>query len=410
MKKIKKFLVLLIVLFLGPVGVNAQVVITEVMYDLDGTDTGREWIEVKNSGGETVDLSTWKLFEANTNHKINASASPNLPSGGFAIIADDSEKFSADNPNFSGLLFDSTFSLSNSGETLIIRDQNLSDIDSLTYSPSIGANGDGNSLQKLDSIWIAAIPTPGAETTSTESLSTTSPETPATSTPSSSGEADITTGYSSHSSQFNISTSYEPGELSISAGRPRLGFVGAPLPFEAQTTSSKNIPLGNAVSSLWSMGDGTQKFGQFISHIYQFSGEYTVILNSQSGGAGAVSKVKVKIIEPNFLINSANTDYIEIYNSDIYELNLGNFIIETNGGRFIIPIDTIIPSHLSVKLPAAVTKLTALKDYVRVANPSGKILVTKPIENLGDYDPFIFLPEGMTREGLLENFKEALKK
>ena len=93
------------------------------------------------------------------------------------------------------------------------------------------------------------------------------------------------------------------------------------------------------------MGDGTQKSGQFISHAYEFAGEYVVILNSQSGGASAVSKVRIKIVEPKPAINFANTEYIEIHNRDVHELNLGGFILETNSGRFIIPTDTIIPSR-----------------------------------------------------------------
>src|SRR5581483_1064214 len=124
--------------------------ITEIMYDLPGGDTGREWIEVKNTGTTSADLSSWKLFEANTNHKISAIAASNIAPGEYAVIADDSDKFKTDNASYTGLLFDSAFSLSNTGETISLRDESGNDIDTVTYNPSLGASGDGSSLQKTD--------------------------------------------------------------------------------------------------------------------------------------------------------------------------------------------------------------------------------------------------------------------
>ncbi len=395
---------------------SAQVVITEIMYDLDGTDTGREWIEIQNIGLSATDLSVWKLFEANTNHKINTLTVSSLSPGGFAIIADDPAKFVADNPSFSGLLFNSAFSLNNSGETLVLRDDVLSDIDSVSYSPSIGGQGDGKSLQKTASVWIVAIPTPGRETDNNSQITATTSTTNIIAN--STGDITDMTGeraiYSSHSNQSIANISYDPPELEVTAGRPRLGFVGVPLFFEAKTKSSKNISPGNTVSSFWSMGDGTQKAGQFISHTYEFVGEYVVILNSQSGGVSAVSKAKVKIIEPKIIIISANAEYIEISNRDIYELNLGGFILETNGSRFIIPTDTIISPHSSVKLPATVTKFSVLKDFVRVANPRGKILTVKSIDNSTLLNiagnPLILLPEGMSEKEFIKKLREAFRR
>ncbi|MEK7071654.1 MAG: lamin tail domain-containing protein, partial [Patescibacteria group bacterium] len=50
---------------------SGALVINEIMYDLkNGSDDGREWIEVYNNSDASVDLSTFKFFEADTNHKI----------------------------------------------------------------------------------------------------------------------------------------------------------------------------------------------------------------------------------------------------------------------------------------------------------------------------------------------------
>ena len=121
-----------------PLATYAQIVITEVMYDLPGTDAGREWIEVKNNGDMAIDLSSYRLFEAETNHKINPTGETLLGPNSFAVIADDPNKFKTDNPDWIGLIFDSVLSLNNNGEILILKDQDLSDIDCISYSPSIG--------------------------------------------------------------------------------------------------------------------------------------------------------------------------------------------------------------------------------------------------------------------------------
>ena len=46
--------------FAVPSLVSAGVEIREIMYDVSGADTGREWIEIINTGGEPVDAATLK--------------------------------------------------------------------------------------------------------------------------------------------------------------------------------------------------------------------------------------------------------------------------------------------------------------------------------------------------------------
>ena len=146
---------------------TGSIVITEIMYDLPGSDTGREWIEVKNNSSGDVDLSTYKFFENDTNHKLESFQGELILSyGSFAIIADDPAKFLIDWPNFSGIIFDSSFSLSNTGEILFLKDENSNIVDEVNYVSLWGASGNGKSLQrKTDNSFIEELPTPGAELT-----------------------------------------------------------------------------------------------------------------------------------------------------------------------------------------------------------------------------------------------------
>lgn len=160
---------ILCVLWCTPFWVHGQVV-TEIMYNPVGTDSGHEWIEVFNSSASSIRLSEWRLYEGGTNHKIKAVSNDGLvPSGAFAVIAENPALFLADYPQYAGLLFDSSFSLANDGDSFVLRDKNLKDVNAVVYQSSYGALGDGNTLQRqpdTTSVFVARRPSPGGELSS----------------------------------------------------------------------------------------------------------------------------------------------------------------------------------------------------------------------------------------------------
>ncbi len=147
---LRTFFVTLLFFVTIPSLAHAQLLVSEIMYDLEeGQDAGREWVELFNSGTDAVDVTRWRLFESGVNHKIAASrGGASLPSGRYAIVADNPTKFLVDHPTYTGQLFESSFSLSNKGETLIVRNPEGIDTDVVGYQPSLGAAGDGTSLSR----------------------------------------------------------------------------------------------------------------------------------------------------------------------------------------------------------------------------------------------------------------------
>lgn len=100
---------------------SSNIEFSEIMYDLEGSDTDRGWIELYNGEETGVDLTNWRLDENGTQHILTLKqGSTTLASGSYAVISGNYEKFKEDNPSFSGTAFDSSFSLSNTGETLKI--------------------------------------------------------------------------------------------------------------------------------------------------------------------------------------------------------------------------------------------------------------------------------------------------
>lgn len=141
--------------------------ITEIMYDAEGSDDKKEWIEVLNGGSSPASVAEMKLVEGGTRHSMEiVRGAAELTEGQYAVVASDTNQFLSDFPAFSGTLLDSSFSLSNNGERIAIEGGSR-ELNSVSYASSSGARGDGNSLQLVDGVWRALSPTPGTQNTYT---------------------------------------------------------------------------------------------------------------------------------------------------------------------------------------------------------------------------------------------------
>lgn len=109
--------------------------ITEIMFDPEGSDTKREWVKIQNTGDAPIDLTRWKFVEGGVRHSIVATTKTHVLPGEFAVIAVDPVVFTSEYPDFSGPVFDSSFSLKNTGETVRLEDASSTQIASVTYTP-----------------------------------------------------------------------------------------------------------------------------------------------------------------------------------------------------------------------------------------------------------------------------------
>ncbi len=320
--------IFLLTFLLLPIVSLANVSITEIMYDVSGSDTGREWIEI--SADSNTDVSNWKFFEANTNHGLTLiRGSAVIPAGGAAVIADNADKFLLDYPSFTGTLFDSSFSLNNTGETIAVRNADLVDIDSVLYNPALGAAGDGNSLQKTNSVWTAAAPTPGLAVVDD------SPEGPAA--PESSGDATAQSTGSATALQ----------SIWADAGLDRTAIVGAGTIFEGKALGIDKKPLDGA-RYLWNFGDGLTGEGKKIIHTYKHPGDYIVYLDVANGSVSAGDKILVKAMPAEVGISAlgyGEKSFVTISNGESVELDISLWQIKTGSGVFVVPKNTIIISN-----------------------------------------------------------------
>jgi hypothetical protein len=335
MKKI--FLISLLLTL--PYITNAKVYISEIMYDVEGTDTGREWIEIYNDTAEGVDLSTYFLFETNVSHKITKHLGENLLApNSFAIIADNVEKFLIDYPSYSGSLFDSVFSLNNAGEELILQDAIKAEVDKAVYSSDLGAVDNGNSLQFYQNIFIPGNPTPG-------NINITEPEDESddTDTDNATSSSNSSTSNSAHSSQNSLSNYVPKPKVKTGIGRDRVVTINTPVEFEIYHSTEEKGKY------FWNFGDGGSSKKNKATHIYEYAGEFNVVLQAYFDDYKNTSRAKIKVIEPSLEV-SIEDFTIFIKNTGNSEVNIGQYFLKINGKNLKILEDTIVSKGQSFQV------------------------------------------------------------
>ncbi|MEK9131340.1 MAG: lamin tail domain-containing protein [Patescibacteria group bacterium] len=360
-----------------PVICFGQVLISEVMYDVSGTDSGREWIELQNTGSTPVDLTSLKLFEANTNHSlVESQGSATLAAGGFAIIADDPAKFKVDWPNFAGVILNSSFSLSNEGEAISIKDGDVV-IDQVSYSGSLGAAGDGKSLVRNGSTFSASTPSPGAGITSDTTTSSDGGQTTSSSNT-------TTAGSTSNTSSPNTTTSGTSQTASVGATIPQIyadagedvsGVTGASLLFSGKAYGLKKELLVNA-RLIWNFGDGAIAEGLSVLHTYALPGTYTVFLDVASGQYSAVDKKVVTIVPSALTIGTivkGVDGYATITNGTAVELDLSRWYLKNDAGLFLLPAHTVVSPRGTLSIPNNISGLFVTDSTAELLYPNGEV-------------------------------------
>lgn len=349
-------------------------IINEVMYDLEGTDTDREWIEIYNDGAESIDLATYKFFESSSNHGLTPVAGgSSLAVGAYAIIADTSTKFMQDWPNFSGILFDSSFSLTNDpGETLALKDASGVVIDQVTYDPSVGASGDGTTLNRSGSSFVAAVATPGAVNTSS-------------SPPSGGGSGGEPSVAPSVTSTKKIVEYTEP-KISAEIVLPSTVFAGMPVEIKPVVRGYSNEILTRGTFSFM-YGDGgvfdTDTTSNQIFYTYTYPGEYVLTFeykrNPYMPAVDATDRMIVHVVPLTAILTLGEDMHsVIIENKTNFEINLKGWNLVTDNGE-IIPIQKsviVLPNKSLTLSLGALGYQSAIFTPITLYDQSQKMIAT----------------------------------
>jgi hypothetical protein len=354
----KKYIIVIILcgFFIHVSQAYAGFQITELMYDVNGTDTDREWVEVENTGTTTADLSTWFLFSGNSKHALVPQGVSTVDPGAYAVIVQNVDKFKTDWPNYSGLLFDSSWTgFNNEAGTIVLKDPDLNIVSSVTYSSDMGASGDGNSLQNIGGTFSPAPPTPGTANNSVSIIEG----------PSSGSDAtDITSTTESSSISSPSPQEIKPPKISAKIVAKTIAVTGVPLSFNTvisgyQTTETV---FGKFV---WNFGDGmarTDSQTKKFSYTYQYPGEYVVTLSYYQSYSTqeptATDRLTIKVVPASITISSVGDiadPFVELQNTSTYEIPLSGWKLQGIAHYFIIPDGTILLPLKKLKLSPSLT-------------------------------------------------------
>ncbi len=315
----------------------SEVVINEVEYDSiqSGTDTVYEWFELYNTTDSPITLSSWTISDA---REIDSIPNLTIEAHDFAIVAA-SENF-AENYNPAGLnivyIDDSSIGngLGNTGDRLILKDNNGNTIDALSYgsdtvvlNPAIHGVGAGHSIERCPA---------GLDTNSATDFIDEATPTP--------GQGVL------------------PDQPPIAEAGPNQNIIlGQTVNFD---DSSSYDPDGQVVSYYWDFGDGEDCDQSCPSHIYNEVGQFTATL-TVTDDSGATfsdqttinvswstysSNIVINELLPNPAGNESTDEYIEIFNRGSSPIDLSGWkLTDASGSHYIISkkdfANTVIPAN-----------------------------------------------------------------
>jgi len=375
-------IVILSGLLLYPVSgvAGSGLLITEIMYNLEGADNPHEWVEIFNGTSGQIDLADWR-FNDGSNHILNPPPEKNgqgsilIQSGEYVILADDAATFLQDHVGFAGTVIDTVLSLNNTTDTLSLVDQEGSTVASVTYQNSQGADGNGYTLEFVNNIWEESSVTggtPGEDTNKNAPPNNTEDE-----------ENDNTA-----IPPLQTNTPNQPPSAHATVSESET-FPGKEITFDASSTKDVN---NNSLSFAWNFGDGDTSSKEITVHSYKNPGTYNVVLMVGDGEFDSYDYVTIVIQEPEysqdilineFLANPTGTDaqneWIELVNTGNETTDLSGWKIDDEEGGsspFVIPDGTLVEPQSFIVFPRPQTKIALNNDgdTVRLLLPTNIII------------------------------------
>lgn len=345
-----KFFVYFVVFFI-PLFASAAVVINEIAWMGTGTSATDEWIELYNDGSEAVNFDGWTLAAEGGQPHIALSGS--IAPGGYFLLE------RSDDETVPGIAADLIYTgaLSNSGETLALRDASGAIVDSIDAADGwpAGDNTTKETMQKSASGWITAAGTPRAANTSAPPASSTSDVFPSSAPVDSSSTSDVApAGGETPLPESKKSFIVDAGKDIKTVAGSEVRFQGFAYGFDGKLLDDTS---GNA-RYLWNFGDGTFFEAQHANHIYRYPGAYRAALYVSSGQTSGSDVIEVRVGESGVAISEIAAAWIELVNKGAASVDVSSWQIYNSVGQpYTLPARTIIGPRAFVVFPQETTGL-----------------------------------------------------
>jgi hypothetical protein len=374
---------------------HATLSINEVMYDAPGGDTDAEWVEVYNPGSGPVDMSDIYIADYDTSwhyHSITPYSQASIPAGGYGIVIRTSSTsipsiFTTKWPNINVPMFRASFDLGNDTGHIALSSDKKSVYSELSYTSTMGATGDGNSLQSISGSYVAMVATPGAMNGSVNDNSNTGTNNEVDKS------SDNTTDTGSGSGSTKVTKVYDNIIAKISA--PTIVTTKIGFKVQAQVLGHKREVIDSG-KYVWSFGDGRsiqQAVYKPFYYSYDNKGQYVVTLTYYesilSAEPAVRTQVTVTVVDPEVSISSVGdyTDpYIELTNKSNREIDMSSWVIKSDNTSFTMPEGMTILPNKNIRLSSTVTLFTPSDiNNLTIYNPTGSLVAIYPDSNKSGY-------------------------
>ncbi len=352
--------------------VCAAVTINEIAWMGTTNSANDEWIELYNSGSNSVDVNGWKLTNTDNSIQINLTGTINANGYGVLERTDDSTV-----PNITALSI-YVGALGNSGEFLTLKDSTGSVIDSFDNSSGWvkGDNTTKQTMQKSGSNWITADATPGAVNAGTDTSSQSG-------TGSGNNSSSTSSSSSSTTDETEKSTPPKDPTYSIKVSMPEIITTGTPITINAV------IKVNNSYETMvgkfeYSTGDGqffTWLQNKPLEYTYRYAGTYIMQIKYYesifSVAPHAIFRKTITVIPDSISINSLNVGVLELKNNSTDTIDLKGFTVQSKNipnQKFTFP-ETLLARGTSVFIrPEQLGFYIAKKSDVVIQNASGIVV------------------------------------
>lgn len=402
--KTKIILFLTLFLFI-PLLASANIVINEVLYDPDGTDTGLEYIRLYNNGDSAVDLTGYDLNAVSGDYFAIPSFS--LSQKSFVTVhwrKDGTNNQTDLHTGTSG--YDANMGNTTGWVALFKNSEHTKD--SITDYLEYGAGGQTYESKAVPAgIWTAGdfipdvvegkaikLKTDGADNNSSNDWMEINPsitqESGSGSGQSTSGEGEITTGISN-----------QPPVAE--AGSDIIAFIDEEITFDG---SKSYDPDGLDLAYEWNLGEGGVEDDVVVTHKYSYPGTYLVTLTVFDGRYYTSDTITVEIYPKKITINEflpnpieKEKEWIEIYNDSDQIIDISGWQLDDGEGGsnpFVFPKNTLIAPKNYLVLSRKVTgiALNNDKDKVRLLLSGGVVFQEIKYEKAPEGKSSARTPEG----------------
>lgn len=315
-----------------PERVSAQVTLNEIAWMGTTASANAEWIELYNSSTIPVSLSGWTLTSSGTAPQITLTGTINALS--YALLERTSD---ASVPSITAHQV-YTGALSNSGDTLTLKDATGIVVDTVVGGSNWSAIGGDNTTkytpQRTSTGWVTAVPTPGAQnavSTVDQSDTPKTQEETATTTPVVTVQGAVAR---------TLPSTIQVRRLYIDAGPPRIVQAHVPAYFEAIAYDSYESKRSARMT--WSFGNGERLQGEEVMYTYKAPGTYTIVVRAHDGKQEGITLLPIEVQESAVSIQGVNEYGVLVENSGTTLIDASNWLFESGSHTFTIPSDTVL--------------------------------------------------------------------